>query len=115
VVDNGSSDGTSEMICERFPGLSSCAKSGTRGLPGQTTRDPRGTRAFVLLLGSDAVVSDDTIRVLSGFLEDHPDVTAAACRLVNPDGTPQMSCRRFPRLRDAVATTYPVRAPHATR
>jgi O-antigen biosynthesis protein len=68
----------------------------------QGIRSARGR--FVLLLGSDTVVRPDTAGVMARFLEVHPGAAAVACRLTNPDGSPQMSCRRFPRLRDAVAT-----------
>ena len=105
VVDNGSTDGTSGLIREQFPGVILIREERNTGFAPANNRGIREARGrYVLLLGSDTVVRAHTIPVLSGFLDAHPDVAAAACRLVNPDGSPQMSCRRFPRLRDAVAT-----------
>ena len=59
---------------------------------------------FILLLGSDTLMRKGTVETMAGYLDAHASAGAVGCRLLNPDGTPQMSCRRFPRLRDAVAT-----------
>ncbi len=105
VIDNGSHDGTTDAIRERFPGtvlIRNAANTGYAHANNQGIAAARGR--FVLLLGSDTEVRPATLQIMAGFLETHPDAAAVACRLVNPDGSPQMSCRRFPRLRDAVAT-----------
>ena len=105
VVDNGSTDGTAEMIREKFPLVVLLCEAMNTGYAPANNRGIRmATGRHVLLLGSDTVVRNDTLSVLAGYLDAHPDVSAVACRLMNPDGTPQMSCRRFPRLRDAIAT-----------
>lgn len=105
VVDNGSSDGTCDLIRRQFPGVILIQEEKNTGYAPANNRGMRAARGrYVLLLGSDTVVRANTIAVMSGFLDAHADVSAVACRLVNPDGSPQMSCRRFPRLRDAVAT-----------
>jgi hypothetical protein len=105
VVDNGSIDGSAEMIREQFPDVHLIRLEKNTGYAPANNRGIRASHGtYVLLLGSDTAVKADTLPVMRRFLDDHPDVSAVACRLMNPDGTPQMSCRRFPRLRDAVAT-----------
>ncbi|MCC6397343.1 MAG: glycosyltransferase family 2 protein [Bacteroidetes bacterium] len=105
VVDNASTDGTAEMIREKFPRVVLLCEERNTGYAPATNRGIRmATGRHILLLGSDTVVRKDTLSVLAGYLDTHPDVSAVACRLMNPDGTPQMSCRRFPRVRDAIAT-----------
>jgi GT2 family glycosyltransferase len=59
---------------------------------------------ILLLLGSDVLVQEGSIRKMCDYLRSHPDVGAVSCRLINPDGSNHRSCRRFPRLRDAVWT-----------
>jgi N-acetylglucosaminyl-diphospho-decaprenol L-rhamnosyltransferase len=105
VIDNGSHDGSAAAIRERFPTailICNAANTGYAHANNQGIALARGR--YILLLGSDTVVRPDTLEVMASFLDVRPYVTAVACRLVNPDGSPQMSCRRFPRLRDAVAT-----------
>ena len=105
VIDNGSQDGTVDAIKARFPAtvlLCNAANTGYAHANNQGIAAARGRH--VLLLGSDTEVRPETLRVMAGFLDARPEAAAVACRLVNPDGSPQMSCRRFPRLRDAVAT-----------
>jgi GT2 family glycosyltransferase len=105
VVDNGSVDGTAEAIAARFPDVVCIRNDRNTGYAHANNQGMRHARGrSVLLLGSDTVVRPDTVGVMSAFLDAHPEAAAVACRLTNPDGSPQMSCRRFPRLRDAVAT-----------
>lgn len=105
VVDNGSQDGSAEAIRTHFPDtvlICNAANTGYAYANNQGIAAAAGRH--ILLLGSDTEVRPSTLSILSGFLDAHPEASAVACRLVNPDGSPQMSCRRFPRLRDAVAT-----------
>ena len=57
-----------------------------------------------MLLGSDVLVTDESLQKMFDYLSLSQDVGAVSCRLLNPDRTVQRSCRRFPRLRDAVLT-----------
>jgi GT2 family glycosyltransferase len=105
VIDNGSQDGTAEAIRERHPGTVLICNGANTGYAHANNQGIRAaTGRYILLLGSDTEVRPATLAVLAGFLDAHTEAAAVACRLVNPDGSPQMSCRRFPRLRDAVAT-----------
>ncbi len=105
VVDNGSTDGSAGMVKTEFPSCVLVENPGNRGYAHANNQGIALARgSSVLLLGSDTVVRDSTVDTLAEYLESHPGAGAAACRLMNPDGTPQLSCRRFPRLRDAVAT-----------
>jgi len=54
--------------------------------------------SYVLLLNSDTVVLPATLRNMVGFLDSHQQVGIVGCKLLNPDGTVQLSCRRFPTL-----------------
>jgi GT2 family glycosyltransferase len=105
VVDNGSADGSPEMVAMRYPWARLIRNPENRGYAGgnnQGIAAARGT--YVLLLGSDTVLRNGTVSTLVRFLDEHPKVGAASCRLLNPDLTPQASCKRFPTLRDGVFT-----------
>jgi GT2 family glycosyltransferase len=55
----------------------------------------RGERLF--LLNSDAQALPGSIATLMSYMNDHPRCGLVAPRLINPDGSLQHSCWRFPR------------------
>lgn len=105
VVDNGSADESAAMVAEKYPWVRLIRNPANYGFARANNQGIAGARGkHILFLGSDTILQRGTVDTLSAFLDAHPDAGAAGCRLLNPDRTPQMSCRRFPRLRDAVAT-----------
>ncbi|MCK4830685.1 glycosyltransferase, partial [bacterium] len=52
---------------------------------------------YVLLLNPDTVLRRDTLKTMVQFLDDHPEAGITGCKVLNPDGTLQLACRRgFP-------------------
>ncbi len=98
VVDNASDDGSVEMLRRRFPRvhlISNTANLGFAKANNIALKQARGK--FILLINPDTIVQEDTIRVLVEFLKNHPDAGLAGCKILNPDGSFQLSCRRsFP-------------------
>lgn len=100
VVDNASADGSADMVASDFPAAvlvrnpenSGFAKGSNLGLA-------RSRGRHVLLLNTDTRVLDDALARLVRYLDAHPDCGAVAAQLVNPDGTVQRACTRFPNLR----------------
>jgi N-acetylglucosaminyl-diphospho-decaprenol L-rhamnosyltransferase len=96
VVDHGSSDGTLELVRERFP-QAALIEQENRGLAaGWNTGIRAGSGKYILLLNSDAWALDDAIDRLAAFADDHPDAAVVGPRLLNPEGTLQRSIRGFP-------------------
>jgi len=105
VIDNASSDGSLEMLEAEFPWVNLYRNDGNLGYAAgvnQGLRLARGDK--ITLLGSDTEIRPGTLETLAGFLDGHPGVGAVAPRLVNPDGSLQRACMRFPDL--AVALWY---------
>jgi len=98
VVDNGSGDGTPDLVRERFPearlieqenrGLGAAWNTGMRAASGK----------WFLFLNADAWVVGDGVAKLVQALEKDPKVAVAGPRLRNQDGTLQRSVRGFPTL-----------------
>lgn len=111
VVDNNSSDGSAEMVRSDFPGVRLFQNSGNLGYARACNHGFAAAKGdLLLLLGSDTRIlasaslsAPNAIDVMAEFLELHNDAAAAACRLVNSDGSPQHSVRRFPTLWNAAA------------
>src|SRR5262245_20111636 len=98
VVDHGSTDGTLELLRERFPEavLVEQANVGMGGGNNAGMRVARGDWFF--LLNSDAWVLDTGLDRLVEFAGSRPDVAVVGPRLRNTDGTLQRSVRGEPTL-----------------
>jgi hypothetical protein len=106
VVDNCSSDGTQEMVAERFSHVALIANDRNLGFAtanNQALHDVGGR--FVFLLNPDAVLMPGALRELVAFMDSHPEVGAVGPKLLNRDGSLQHSVRRFPSLMGAAFET----------
>ena len=96
VVDHGSTDGSVELVRERFP----CARLVEQGNVGMGGGNNAGMRVasgrYFLLLNPDAWLHPGAVERLVAFADANPDVAVAGPRLLNPDGTLQRSVRAFP-------------------
>jgi GT2 family glycosyltransferase len=95
VVDNASTDGTVAMVTRAFPEVRLIANQENVGFAAANNQVLRQSRAHVFcLLNPDTVVQEDTFRTLLAFLRAHPEVGMVGCKILNPDGTLQVACRR---------------------
>ena len=98
VVDNGSTDGSLELVRERFPEVR-LIEDENRGLAAGWNAGVRaGSGRYFLILNSDAWAVADGVERLFAFAEEHPEAAVVGPRLSNPDGTLQRSVRGFPTL-----------------
>ena len=101
VVDNGSTDGSAELVAREHAGVRLIAESTNLGFAAAVNRGRRqASRRFVLLLNSDVEVRAGAIARLAAFLESHDDYGAAGGRLIDASGDPQrgFNIRRFPTM-----------------
>jgi GT2 family glycosyltransferase len=54
----------------------------------------RSSSDYILLLNPDTLVIDDAIERMVDFMDAHPQVGIAGCKVLNRDGTLQLACRR---------------------
>jgi GT2 family glycosyltransferase len=98
VVDHGSTDGTLELVRERFPEVA-LVEEENRGLAfGWYTGVERTTGRYVLLLNADAWLDPGALDALVAFADARPDAAVVGPRLRFPDGRLQRSVRGFPTL-----------------
>jgi N-acetylglucosaminyl-diphospho-decaprenol L-rhamnosyltransferase len=98
VVDHGSTDGTLELLRERFPDVR-LVEQENRGLGGGSNAGMRvASGDYFLLLNSDAWAIGDAVERLVEFADAHPEAAVVGPRLSNPDGSLQRSVRGFPTL-----------------
>jgi N-acetylglucosaminyl-diphospho-decaprenol L-rhamnosyltransferase len=94
VVDNGSTDGTAEMVAREFPRAILIRNETNLGFVRATNAGLRraledGRSDYLLLLNADVVVRDGAVDRLAEYLDTHPEVVAVAPLLLLPDGRPQ--------------------------
>lgn len=108
LVDNASSDGTSEIVKEKYKNTILLRNQKRLGyIHNNNLAIKMAKGRYIMLINSDIELSEDTIQVMVGFMDRHPDAAASACRLNFDDGTLQLNCRRFP-----TPLTYFSRIPH---
>jgi len=97
VVDNHSADGSPAMVRGEFPGVRLIANSMNLGYSAANNQGIWMSRAeFVFLLNPDTEIRPGCLAALIEFMRHHPRAGACAPQLLNPDGSVQFSCRRFP-------------------
>ena len=110
VVDNGSHDGSADMVAAEFPqvrliqaenrGYAAGNNLGFREFGFREERDDGvagATPRYVLLLNPDTVLSPLVLADMLAFMEEHPQAGVAGPRLVREDGSLDKACRRsFP-------------------
>jgi len=98
VVDNASDDGSNEFIKNNFPQIKLIANNKNLGFGKANNLGLKETLGkFILLINPDTIVAEDTLEKMMEFFRKNPEAGLAGCKILNPDGTLQLACRRsFP-------------------
>jgi GT2 family glycosyltransferase/lipopolysaccharide/colanic/teichoic acid biosynthesis glycosyltransferase len=87
VVDNNSSDGSVEMIQQKFPDVIVIANTDNKGF---STANNQGIKIskgeYILLLNPDTVVQEDTFEKTIRFMDEHPDAGALGVKMIDGKG-----------------------------
>ncbi|HNT76037.1 MAG TPA: glycosyltransferase family 2 protein [Anaerolineae bacterium] len=107
VVDNHSPDDSAALVAAKFPQIQLIANTDNVGYPAANNQGlqrlgfaagacPTAPR-YALLLNPDTEVPPEAFRKMLDFMAAHPDAGVAGPRLVRPDGSLDLACRRaFP-------------------
>lgn len=107
VVDNASRDGTPQMVREAFPQVRLIARDVNAGFAGGVNHGLREARGdAILLLNPDTTVIADVLSPMLSYLNAQPDIGILAPKLLNEDGSLQLSCRAFPGFSTAIFNRY---------
>jgi hypothetical protein len=98
VVDNGSQDGTREMVRKVFPSVVLVENPKNLGVAparNQLLRKARGR--YILSLDVDTTLfPNGAVETIVSTMDHHPEAAIGGPRLVYKDGSLQLSCRPFP-------------------
>jgi len=118
LVDNASTDGSTEMVREQFAqarlvanetnvGFAAANNQALRAM-GFPSAEPQDLPRYVLLLNPDTEVLDDALTTMVGFLDENPHAGVAGAKLLYPDGRLQHSAFAFPTLAQAFLDFFPL-------
>lgn len=101
VVDNNSQDDSVAMVRKEFPDVQLIANQVNVGYPAANNQGLRalgvganeGPR-YALLLNPDTEVPPDAFDRLLGYMDAHEDVGVVGPKLILPDGSLDLACRR---------------------
>ena len=98
VVDNASSDGSQAFLKRHFPAVLLIENSDNLGFARANNIGLEKSRGkYICLLNPDTIVSKDTFAALAAFFESHKEAGMVGAKVLNPDGSLQLACRRsFP-------------------
>lgn len=97
IVDNASTDGSVGAVSAAFPTARMIVNKRNVGFGAANNQAMQAARGeLLLLLNSDAFPKKDAIAVLAEFLRKNPRAGVVGPRLLNADGSLQVSCHPFP-------------------
>ena len=96
VVDNGSTDGSAELVEREFP-EARVLRNENRGFAHANNRGFEITQApYILFINPDVEIRTGTFGELVGMLRERPSVGLLGCRQLTDNGTVYPTIRRFP-------------------
>ncbi len=108
VIDNASRDRSVEVARAACPEAEIIQTGRNLGYTANNIGLQRARTSYALILNPDVELRPGALRALLDFANAHPRAALVGCRLLNPDGTLQHSCFRFPSLTQALVGFFPI-------
>jgi GT2 family glycosyltransferase/lipopolysaccharide/colanic/teichoic acid biosynthesis glycosyltransferase len=98
VVDNASDDGSAKLVHEHFSKVKLIRNRENLGFARANNLALKKAKGdYIVLINPDTIAQEDTFHRLIEFMEKTPDAGMVGCKILNPDGSLQLACRRsFP-------------------
>jgi GT2 family glycosyltransferase len=107
VVDNNSSDGSVEMIPEKFPFVELIINRENKGFSGANNQGiALATSDNILLLNPDTELKDGSLEKMISYLQTQSELCIIGPKLINSDGSLQLSCLNFPNVFSIIAEAF---------
>jgi len=103
IVDNGSTDGSIDMLAIEFPEIHVINNKINQGFAranNQAIKVARGK--LILLLNSDTIVKKGAIESLAEFMKEHRSIAAVGPKILNVNGTLQSMEMSLPSIGDTL-------------
>lgn len=110
LIDNNSSDNTSLLVKKNYPQVILHKRNKTFGFSANNNFAIKKSHGeYILLLNADTICKKESIWKLLKFMETHQSVGVCGPKLIYPDKTLQLSCRKFPTLWSGILRRSPLR------
>lgn len=107
VIDNGSTDGTAEMLSHQFPEAKVIRNENNLGFTKAVNAGMRvAVGEYLFVLNNDVIVLPEALNKLIKFMEENNNVGIAGCRLFYPDGGNQATCFKDRTILSAIAEAF---------
>lgn len=107
VIDNASRDGSTQLVRERYPAVRVVARTTNVGLSAAINEGvAASTGRYIVVMNPDARLRDDVLSALTNGLRDEAGIGVIAPKILNDDGSLQLSCRAFPSHATAIFSRY---------
>lgn len=107
VVDNDSTDGSQALVRQEFSQARLIENEDNRGFSYACNQGIRASRSeYVIILNSDTLVSSGSIDSMTDFMDKNDRVGVLGPKLLNEDGSVQLSCRNFPSFKEATGHAF---------
>ena len=99
VVDNGSTDGSQEMLREKYPDVKIIQNDHNVGLGKASNQGIEATTGeFIMLLNNDTIVNKAALDSMVDLMRTQSEAGAVGCKLLNGDGSFQSGYGGFSTL-----------------
>lgn len=107
VVDNASNDSSLSHAEKSFPQVNFIKNNKNIGFSKAVNQGIKVIRGdFILLLNPDTIIDIDVLWKMAAFLDNQKNSGIVGPKLLNLDGTVQLSCRSFPSFINALFNRY---------
>lgn len=97
VVDNSSQDNSLETIESEFKGVSLVANRENIGFAAAVNQAIKKSKGeYILVLNPDTIILQNAISKSLSFIKGKKDAGIVGCKILNPDGSLQPSCKTIP-------------------
>jgi len=102
VVDNASKDGSAELVKNNYKQVKLIINSSNMGFSRANNIAIRQSDSeYILLINSDCEIFENAVDELISFMDRNRSTGVSGPKIINSDGSIQLSCRRFPSFFDA--------------
>jgi N-acetylglucosaminyl-diphospho-decaprenol L-rhamnosyltransferase len=99
VVDNGSTDGSLSMVKTKYPYVKLIENNNNLGFAKANNQGFKVcTGQYVMYLNSDTIVKPLALEKIISFMKAHPEADLMGPRLLNEDGSLQVSALKLPNV-----------------
>src|SRR6202022_1829547 len=108
ISDNGSTDGSIEYLRRQHPQVRVIENGVNLRFSRGNNVGIRASRGeYVLILNPDTIIHEGSLDRMITFADQHPEAGAFGCRVLNADGSYQLSARPFASLKgEWIAALY---------